>query len=251
MLNSIFLVGGPGSGKNILLDTIKKYNFKEITLDSINSNLDKLTENYIINCNAYAYDKIIETNNILLDNNYNTSMIFVDVNENTVKNRTFGRLISEDIYQKKYIQSKENLYKFYDLFENFIRYDNNNDLSEQDFSDVEKFIIEVLSLSNIKAFVKKLKAKGENIRPSKINYRSSNTTRSKLNKTVQPDEDLINNVKQSIKVSENAEPSVSNVSMIGVEGGGFKQEEPIQSKSYSCKPTRKTWKRAKKILFKG
>lgn len=249
MFNAIFLVGGPGSGKNILLDTITKHNFKEISLESLSVNLDKLSENYVVNTNAYNYDKVIGLNNILIENKYSTSMIYVDVSYDNSYSRVKDRLISEEAFNIKFNKSKNNISKFYDIFENFIKFDNDINLSEQHFEDIDQFITEVLSLSNIKAFVKKLKAKGDNIKPSKINYRSTNTTRTKLNKTIPPDEDLINNVKQSIKVSEADE--ISSTGMIGAEGGGFKQEPITYNVSSVNDKPKKTWKKAKRILFKG
>lgn len=136
----IFLVGGPGSGKDFVLKNVfNKYNLLEFTLEQVNSAFfnkpnekDKRyaifeKKSFVISTNAYNYDGIKNTKNLLENFGYETSMVFVDISDEVSKKRLSGRQnLSEEARVEKLLKSKENLNNFSDLFEsNFIVYENN------------------------------------------------------------------------------------------------------------------------------
>lgn len=140
----IFLVGGPGSGKDIILKNIlKDYNLLEFTLEQVNSTfVNKIQENdkrrsilqkesFVISTNAYNYEGIKTTKNLLENFGYESAMIFVDVDDDVSKQRLSKREnFSEESRVEKLNKSKENINKFYTIFEEFIKYDNNDSLEE-------------------------------------------------------------------------------------------------------------------------
>lgn len=152
----IFLIGGPGSGKDILLKTVlQKYNLLELKLEQ---SIPILTEekqfnfenkNVIISTKANDYS-IIASNKILWEHlNFETSMIFVDVDPVISKQRLQSRLISEDTLIQKLHESKINIPKFQNLFDNFILFENNINIEENlKIKDIDIFCTRFLHLNN-------------------------------------------------------------------------------------------------------
>ena len=153
----IFLIGGPGSGKDILLKTVlQKYDLIELKLEQ---SIPILTEekqfnfqnkNVIISTKANDYSTIA-SNKILWEHlNFETAMIFVDVNTQTSKERLQSRLISEESILEKLQESKNNIPKFETLFDNFILFENNIHIEENvRIKDVDTFCTRFLHLNNI------------------------------------------------------------------------------------------------------
>lgn len=153
----IFLIGGPGSGKDILLKTVlQKYDLIELKLEQ---SIPILTEekqfnfqnkNVIISTKANDYSTIA-SNKILWEHlNFETAMIFVDVNTQTSKERLQSRLISEESIIQKLQESKNNIPKFETLFDNFILFENNIHIEENvRIKDVDTFCTRFLHLNNI------------------------------------------------------------------------------------------------------
>jgi hypothetical protein len=148
MNKAVFLVGGPGSGKDILLkNTLHKFNLVEFKLEQIipilegSKSYNLNNSSIVISTNAYDFDSIEYTKKLFENNNYKTCMIFVDVNESTSKERLSNRQnITESVRVKKLKESKSNIKKFYNLFDNFIIYENNySDVNSSRLIDVNIF----------------------------------------------------------------------------------------------------------------
>lgn len=157
MNKAIFLVGGPGSGKDILLKNVlsdlKEYKIEQIYKPSLN-------KFFVVSSSACDYDKLNEAKQFLERKGYETAMIFVHVTEEISKNRYVTKNEdSETIRSYKYNNSVKNLYKFYSLFDNFLKFDNNIliENSEQ-FDEVKEFYLEFIGES-ILAEKKKTKKK--------------------------------------------------------------------------------------------
>lgn len=124
MKNAIFLVGGPGSGKDLIIkESLGRYNCKEYNIDQI-KNITLFEENVVITANAYTSDKINNAKRIFENLNYNTIMIFVDVCNETSKERLSNRNIDENVRVTRLLESKENISKYKGEFNNFYYFDN-------------------------------------------------------------------------------------------------------------------------------
>lgn len=130
---AIFLVGGPGSGKDIILKNIlNRFDLLEFKIEQIvpilegSKSYNLEDKSLVISTNAYDFNLISFTKKLLEENDFETSMIYVDVDDETSKNRlSYRSNFSEEKRRAKFDTSKENIEKFYKEFENFIKYDNN------------------------------------------------------------------------------------------------------------------------------
>lgn len=156
MKNAIFLVGGPGSGKDLIIkESLNQYNCKEYNIEQI-KNITLFEQNVIITANAYSFDKINESKKIFEELNYNTVIIFVDVCNETSKERLSNRNIDENVRVTRLLESKENISKFRSEFDNFYYFDNSYNLEsnqiQEQLSLLKKQIdIEVFS-NNLELF---------------------------------------------------------------------------------------------------
>ena len=150
---AIFLVGGPGSGKDIILkDIINHYGTKEFTIEQVESVFNNpISENdkkysimkkesIIISTNAYRFNNIEKVKGLLENFGYSTAMIFVDVSDSVSKNRLSKRSFSEDSRKEKITISKHNIPFFDQLFEYFILYDNSSILEDgEQLNSIKEF----------------------------------------------------------------------------------------------------------------
>jgi dephospho-CoA kinase len=147
MKNAIFIVGGPGSGKDILIKNIcENYSIPEYTLEQI-IKFKGIKETILVKGNAYDLYKISECKRLLEDNYYKTSLIFVDVKESVSKHRLSNRTISEEVRKNRFISSKNNLEIFDNIFESCYTFDNNKDISYQkaNMKEVDIFLESILN----------------------------------------------------------------------------------------------------------
>jgi len=141
---ALFLVGGPGSGKDLILKPlIEESNILEIHLDRILQAISEKSEievllNYpsvIINGNADNFNKIMITKNIMETMGYETSMVFVYTSNEESKTRNDERIarkaktFTEEVRHEKYVSSVKNMHSFVSLFEHFYIFDNSFDYS--------------------------------------------------------------------------------------------------------------------------
>lgn len=138
MNKAIFLVGVPGSGKDIILTSVlSKYNLKEYKLEQIKKT--KLQESIIISANAFD-ESIPQIKELLENSNYSTAMIFVDTTNAISKQRmAFRNNFSEESRLDKFNKSKSNQILFKSLFENFILFENNSLIEDSQLKPIEIF----------------------------------------------------------------------------------------------------------------
>lgn len=146
MKNAIFIVGCPNSGKDIVIkDICEKFDLQEYTFDQVKKYIEKnkINENFVIKGNAYEIENILEINNLLENKFYKTSMVYVDIEEETIAKR---KITLDENKKIKFKQSKENIQKFYEVFESFFMFDNNNSIRENQhqFIECEQFIFSIL-----------------------------------------------------------------------------------------------------------
>jgi dephospho-CoA kinase len=156
MKNAIFLVGGPGSGKDLIIkESLVRHNVKEYNIEQI-KNIKLFEENVVITANAYSFDKIKETQSIFENLKYNTFMIYVDVCNEVSKERLSNRDIDETVRITRLLESKENLNKFKSIFQTVYTFDNSyllesDDIQNQLYSINKQLDIEIFS-NNLELF---------------------------------------------------------------------------------------------------
>lgn len=118
MNRAIFLVGGPGSGKDLILkEALSNFKIMEFNTEQVKNIVKKFfREIVVITGNAYNFDKIKESKEILENAGYLTSMIYVDVSDDISKERLYNRNISEDVRFSRLSESKSNFILFSELF---------------------------------------------------------------------------------------------------------------------------------------
>ena len=135
----LFLVGGPGSGKDIMLKTsLEGLNLKEVSLERLHkaiteqTNLPEMSGNpsIIINGNAEDRDKIELVKLVLENIGYDIGMVFVYTTDDSSKERNDLRMsgslktFNEERRQRKYFDSVENMKHFSETFDSFFLFDN-------------------------------------------------------------------------------------------------------------------------------
>lgn len=142
---AIFVTGGPGSGKDIIIrEAIAEARAIEMTSQYASSILldkKKLLEEkdhrvyairnrspLIINGTADNYEVMNTIKEELEELGYNSMMVFVDTtNEiSKLRNQNLTRMISESVREEKWNNSQVNKYKFYDEFDDFNLFENND-----------------------------------------------------------------------------------------------------------------------------
>lgn len=128
MKKAIFLVGGPGSGKDIILKNIPQFEqYSEYKIEQIKRNISE--NRIVITANSYNYDAIKDVRDLLESFYYNTSMIYVDVSNNISSKRMAIRNLNEDVRKLRLEESKNNLEKFRELFASVYYFNNSFELN--------------------------------------------------------------------------------------------------------------------------
>jgi len=158
MFKAIFVTGGPGSGKDIVIreaiaeSKITELNFTQITdilndkhrlaMKSMNPRFESVRTRgpLIINGPADDVEKINHIKEELEELGYETMMIFVDTTNEVSKERNtlLSRMMTESIRQDKWSKSQENTKYFTEAFNNFVSFDNTGhiDTKEEDINDI-------------------------------------------------------------------------------------------------------------------
>ena len=138
----VFLIGGPGSGKDIILKTsLDRFNLREVSLEKLHkaileqTNLAEMVGNpsIIINGNADDKGKIDLVKAVLENVGYDLSMVFVYTSDESSRIRNDQRMkgkiktFSEDRRSKKYNDSIDNMRLFSEEFGTFFLFDNSRD----------------------------------------------------------------------------------------------------------------------------
>ena len=200
MFKAIFVTGGPGSGKDVVLrEAIAEA--RAVELNSVQAteylnDKQKLSEKsndyrreairnrspLIINGPADDYSRIITIKEELEELGYETIMVFVNTTDQTSqeRNQRLTKMVSESIRREKWelAQSCKKSYK--QLFENFIHFDNSASLE-----DIEETITDTYQTINTFIEVKEF---------NEISY------------SWLENHDMLNNV-GTIKENENVKPS--------------------------------------------
>ena len=150
MKKAIFLVGGPGSGKDIVLrEVLGFYDLQELKLEQVKPEYLMLDQSIVISTNAYNLEGIIVNKKLLEDFGFETSMIFVDVNDDVSKQRLSIRNISEEVRAKKLKESKRNISSFKNLFSCFTIFENNSEGQKGKIGGLSMFCESFLCLETI------------------------------------------------------------------------------------------------------
>lgn len=150
MRKAIFLVGGPGSGKDFVLKKALGFQkLKEFKLEQIK--LENIIEEtcVVISTNAYNFDGIFAAKKLLENIGFDSSMIFVDVTDHISRERLISRNVSESVRKKKLFESTKNVEKFKQLFSNFYIFENNSTANQADFTDLVIFCESFLNLESL------------------------------------------------------------------------------------------------------
>jgi hypothetical protein len=158
---ALFLVGGPGSGKDFLIhSTLSEFDLKEVSMERVfnaiikETNIEEL-ENFpsiIVNGNADNKDKIIVTKAILESMGYDTAMIYVYTTDEASRHRNDFRIargaktFSESVRKMKYDSSVTNIEDYINMYEGFVLYDNSNHfaaVNEEKQKEMTSWLIEL------------------------------------------------------------------------------------------------------------
>lgn len=157
---AIFVVGGPGSGKDLIIreaiaeSRIVEHNYPQIlsilgdkqSLSIKSNNLRtesiRTRQPIIINGSATDLDTVAYVKEELEELGYETMMVFVETtNEfSQQRNSTLKRMVAESVRFDKWLSSMQNVDIFYEMFDNYITFNNDEDvdLIEEGIDDVYK-----------------------------------------------------------------------------------------------------------------
>jgi hypothetical protein len=151
---AVFLVGGPGSGKDFILRTaLSESGAYERPLSQTIQGAHVLVGNppAIINGNAYDYDRIVVEAAGFQEQGYQVAMVYVYTTDadsharNAARIRNGDKTISEATRALKYQQSVDNIHTYKDLFgEGFFLFDNSMDMLNEDTQEQTSLWIEEL-----------------------------------------------------------------------------------------------------------
>lgn len=250
MKQAIFLTGGPGSGKDLLIKEVFQHNnYIELNIDQIKEK-KFYTENIVVVSNAFNLDKIQKAKDILENCYYNTSLVFVDVSDKVSRERLVNRNLNEEVRKNKLEVSRQNLEEFVTIFENCYYFDNNfkpasNEIYEQLVWINEE--IESLSESKLEKFKKKIKKKNSESSYNPLPFPSDGIN-STYDTRAAGNGDLIRNYQYE---SLDPQPLEQGIGMGSNHGNQSNQEPMLSLKDSSHDKTEqkpKIFGRIKKIL---
>jgi len=158
---AIFVTGGPGSGKDVVIreciaeQNIVELNFQQVmdimndkhklAMRSMNPKMEAIRQRgpLIINGPADDYEKISHIKEELEELGYKTMMVFVDTTDQVSQERNtlLSRMMVESIRHARWTEAQKNITHFSELFESFSRFDNTGDLEEK-VSDIADLFAE-------------------------------------------------------------------------------------------------------------
>lgn len=139
---AMFVIGGPGSGKDIILRETALRTVEELSMaklyDAIMTKKNIVEVDgrpLIVNGTADDADKVILCKRVLEAVGYKTGAIFVSVNDSVSKAHNENRIaigkktITEETRKVKHAQSMHNLILFKESFDTFITYNNSEEVN--------------------------------------------------------------------------------------------------------------------------
>lgn len=158
MFKAIFVTGGPGSGKDVIIrEAIAEGRAVELNFVQATEYLgdkQKLSEQskdfrreairnrgpLIINGPADNNEKVMQIKESLEEIGYETMMVFVDTSDEVSKERNslLSRMMVESVRQDKWAKSQRNTKYFTEVFTKFVPFDNTGDIEskEEDIHDI-------------------------------------------------------------------------------------------------------------------
>jgi predicted kinase len=181
MFKAMFLVGGPGSGKDVIvreaiaeknaieINANKAYDFlldkKRLSEDTKDYQLNAIRNRSALVINGASDDgeKITTIKEELEELGYATMMVFVNTTNEVsqVRNNQHTRVISEQVRLDKWNKSQDNLNNFYEMFDCFLEFDNSDNLKQADILTKEAKENEISEICNEISYFYKTKLKGE------------------------------------------------------------------------------------------
>lgn len=163
MFKAIFVTGGPGSGKDVVLrEAIPEARAVELNsvqaMDYLNDKqrLSEKSNDYrreairnrsplIINSPADNQEKIFTIKEELEELGYETLMVFVDTTNEASKDRNekLTKMVAESVRQDKWNSAQKNKESYNEVFEHFIHFDNSASLE-----DIEETITDTYQTIN-------------------------------------------------------------------------------------------------------
>ena len=172
MGKAIFITGGPGSGKDVIIreciaeQKIVEVNFVQVVdilnnihkrgMSSMNPKMEAVRNRgpLIINGPADDYEHIAGIKEQLERIGYETMMIFVDTTDNVSKERNtlLSRMMAESVRHQKWEKAHQNNLAYAEMFETYMRFDNNESLEDKttDISEAFTFTTNFLNSGMIK-----------------------------------------------------------------------------------------------------
>jgi nicotinamide mononucleotide adenylyltransferase/adenylate kinase family enzyme len=142
---AVFLIGGPGSGKDYIFKSVlEDFNLREVNTDkAFEYIMEKRYDthersNLVINGNAHEIKTLSKIKEKLEEQNYKTTMVLVSTTNDVSKlrNESRKRVMNEELRHQKW--ELVNMVKpyFEDVFkEDYIEFDNSEDLTEDHFQE--------------------------------------------------------------------------------------------------------------------
>jgi len=182
MFRAMFLVGGPGSGKNVIIhealaernaveiNSNKAYDFlmdkKRLSEETKDNQLNAIRNRQALVINGPSDDreKITSIKEELEELGYTTMMVFVNTSNEVSMSRNLqhSRIISEQIRNDKWQKSQDNMDYFYELFDYFMEFDNSVNLNESNTFTRDLKENEISEICNEISFFYKSKQINEN-----------------------------------------------------------------------------------------
>lgn len=182
MFKALFLVGGPGSGKDVIIheavseknaveiNVNKAFEFlmdkKKLSEDVKDNQLNAIKKRSALVINGASDDrtKINSIREELAELGYTSMMVFVNTTNEVSQNRNNQhlRVISEQIRNEKWLRSQENIDHFYDTFDYFLEFDNSINLQSSDLIIKEEKQNEISDICNEISYFFKTKSINEN-----------------------------------------------------------------------------------------
>jgi nicotinamide mononucleotide adenylyltransferase len=148
---AIFVTGGPGSGKDVVIreciaeQNIVEFNLQQVmdilndkhklAMRSMNPKMEAIRHRgpLIINGPADDFEKISSIKEELEELGYQTMMVFVDTTDKVSQERNtlLARMMLESTRHQRWTEAQKNIEQFSGLFENFSRFDNTGDLADK------------------------------------------------------------------------------------------------------------------------
>jgi cytidyltransferase-like protein len=161
IFKAIFVTGGPGSGKDIIIReaipeaTAVEYNLNqafdylsdkgrlaERNTGDVRLEAIRFRKPLIINCSADNIEKITYIKEELEDMGYSSMMVFVNSTNEVSKERNsrLSKMMVESLRYDKWQKSQENKKVFSEMFKSFVTFDNTKplDLIEEDITEIYK-----------------------------------------------------------------------------------------------------------------